>query len=108
MATKRINRALAWNSTEQNNRLGMRGIGKEIDGLGGLQRVAVGLQDIHVAAQRFGAAGNIDDTLGRGVAEGAQEVRVAACARGIDKDHRGHKIVVPQGIDRIRADEIDV
>ena len=45
----------------------MRGIGKEIDGLGGLQRVAGGLQDIHVAAQRFGAAGNIDDTLGRGM-----------------------------------------
>ena len=86
----------------------MRGIGEQIHRLGGLQRVAGGLQDIHVATQRFGAAGNIDDTIGRGVAEGAQETRVAACARRIDKDHRGRKIAVPQGNDRIRADEIDV
>ena len=45
----------------------MRGIGEQIHRLGGLQGIAGFSQDIHVAAQRFGAAGNIDDTLGRGV-----------------------------------------
>ena len=45
----------------------MCGIGEQIHRLSGLQGVAGGLQDVHIAAQRFRAAGNIDDTLGRGM-----------------------------------------
>ena len=46
----------------------MRGIRKQIHRLGGLQGIAGFLKDVHIAAQRFGAAGNIDDALGRGLA----------------------------------------
>lgn len=45
----------------------MRGIGEQIHRLSGLQGVAGFSQDVHIATQCFGAAGNIDDTLGRGV-----------------------------------------